>query len=259
MTKSARARFSASGSWRARICVELRLGHARAAPAPVRAAPRAGRRRRSPCRTPRRRRFRTARECRTASAGASPLLDDEARALMVDRGVDDRLERGQLVAIAEHRGRRARRDRPRRRASCRGSAPRSRATSAPPGPCSRRTSASASKTGMPASANIAATVDLPMPIDPVSASVIIACSLCQSSASWSRGASSPKKSLKLVAACSTSMSRPSTAASPRVAGRLDAAACRRVGHHVEHPAAGGHATEVAIEAVARRACRAAWR
>ena len=43
-----------------------------------------------------------------------------------------------------------------------------RATSAPPAPCSRRTSASASNTGTPARSNIAATVDLPIPIEPVS-------------------------------------------------------------------------------------------
>ena len=40
-----------------------------------------------------------------------------------------------------------------------------------------RTSASASNTGMPASANIAATVDLPMPIEPVSAILIMALKL----------------------------------------------------------------------------------
>ena len=41
------------------------------------------------------------------------------------------------------------------------------ATTRPAGPCSRWTAASASNTGTPSSANMTATVDLPMPIDPV--------------------------------------------------------------------------------------------
>ncbi len=40
----------------------------------------------------------------------------------------------------------------------------------------RRTVASASNTGIPARANIAATVDFPMPIEPVRASIFIAAS-----------------------------------------------------------------------------------
>ena len=40
-------------------------------------------------------------------------------------------------------------------------------SSAPPGPCKRCTAASASNTGTPSASNIAATVDLPMPIEPV--------------------------------------------------------------------------------------------
>ena len=50
---------------------------------------------------------------------------------------------------------------------CRETPPRSPATSAPPGPCSSCTAASASNTGTPSPRNIAATVDLPMPIEPV--------------------------------------------------------------------------------------------
>ena len=91
-----------------------------------------------------------------------------------DGGMDDRLERGQFG-----RGRRA----PRAASASRSTAPSrvvpgkarlDRLDQPPAGPCSARTSASASNTGMPASANIAATVDLPMPIDPVSAIVIMA-------------------------------------------------------------------------------------
>ena len=96
-------------------------------------------------------------------------------ALVVDRGMDDRLERGELVA-----DRRA----PRAASASRSTAPSrvvpgKRASIALDQRAARPLqrggpSASASNTGTPASANIAATVDLPMPIDPVSASVIMA-------------------------------------------------------------------------------------
>ena len=96
------------------------------------------RRRRSPCRTPRRRRFRTAAGCRTA-APAIAMLDDEAGALMM-RPRDGRSPR----ARPAHRGRRAppptrRRGRPRRRASCRGTRLDQRDQGPAAGPLQRRT------------------------------------------------------------------------------------------------------------------------
>ena len=92
----------------------------------------------------------------------------------MDRGVDDRLERGKLGRIAEHSSRqRVAVDdpvagRPREALLDRRDQP-------PAG--SLQAAASASNTGIPSSANIAATVDLPMPIDPVSASVIMRAAL----------------------------------------------------------------------------------
>ena len=76
------------------------------------------------------------------------------------------------------------------------SAPPIGSTSAPPGPCSRRTSASASNTGMPARSNIAATVDLPMPIEPVSAILIMRAISPRSRSAPSNGSSGMPRMVK---------------------------------------------------------------
>ena len=172
MTKSARARFSASGIWRARIASSL------AAVMPGRASTRArwtsaGAETTMTLSNAASPPVSNSKGMSNSNAGASPWSAMKRVALV--RGPRDgpappaRRARPGRPAPA----RQARRGRPRRRASCRESAPRS-PRPAPAGPCSRRTSASASNTGTPASSNIPATVDLPMPIDPVSASLIMA-------------------------------------------------------------------------------------
>ena len=103
-TKSARSRFSSSGSWRARICSNF------SAVMPGRASTR------SRCNRGRRGDDDDLVE-RLVAAGFEQqgdveqqrrrigMLDDEAGPLMVNRGMDDRFQRGEFVTVAEHRRR----------------------------------------------------------------------------------------------------------------------------------------------------------
>ena len=169
MTKSARARFSASGIWRARIessfsaVIPGRCEHARAlhlAPA-------------------RRRRHlvelllaavSNSSGMSNTSAGASAMLVDEAprarrgppdgRSLRARRAWRGSAEHDLRKALAVERS---------GADACRESSSPIFSTRAPPAPAAARTTASASNTGTPARSNIFATVDLPMPIEPVSA------------------------------------------------------------------------------------------
>ena len=97
------------------------------------------------------------------------MLENEARARGMNGRMNDRLERceivgvtknlpGKFLAIQTAIARRTPEPRPDRLDQLRSSSA-----------CRRRTTASASNKGIPARSNICATVDFPMPIDPVSA------------------------------------------------------------------------------------------
>ena len=98
------------------------------------------------------------------------MFEQERFALGGDRRVDDRFEPGELLGDCRTPALPSlSRDTP--SASVLPGKACSIAGTRPSGPCSARTSASASKTGTPAASNTAATVDLPMPIDPVSPTI----------------------------------------------------------------------------------------
>ena len=172
MTKSARARFSASGIWWPRMRRNFSGRHARAARGCGRAGSPGRRRRRRSCRPGPRRLSRTAGECRARPPARPHARRERPRAPAPPPGGP-----GPPAASAPRA-----RPAPARPASCDsrpagpvvpGNSASISATSAPSGPCRRWTAASASNTGTPSSANIRATVDLPMPIDPVRPRTII--------------------------------------------------------------------------------------
>ena len=145
------------------------------------------------------------------------MLDDEPGALMMDGGVDDRFQRRQLIAVRQYRRQRVSIDHP--FTVVPGSAPRS---AVPAG----RQALQLAHNGVGIEGWNAGLGKhrrdgrLAHADRPGERQRDHGLSLCQSSASRSRGASWPKNSLKLVAACSTSMPRPSTVCRPR-AGRHD--------------------------------------
>ena len=172
MTKSARARFSASGICRARICSNF------SAVMPGRASTRArwtsaGAETTAILSTCRQPPSSNSSGMSSRTSGAARCAARKACALARHRRMDQGLEPAQRLGVAEHGLGQRWRDRRRRRRSCPGNALRSRRPARPSGPCRRCTTASASNTGTPSSANICATVDLPMPIEPVRPRMII--------------------------------------------------------------------------------------
>ena len=166
MTKSARARFSASGSWWPRICRNFSGGHAGPGERAHALDLGIGRDHGDLVDLRPRRPSRTAAGCR-----APPPARPHARR-GTPRAPAPPPDGPEPRAAAALRARPA----PARPARCDSRPPAPvvpgkcasiSATSAPSGPCSRCTAASASNTGTPSSANIRATVDLPMPIEPV--------------------------------------------------------------------------------------------
>ena len=173
MTKSARARFSSSGIWRARIAVELGGGHAGPREHPraldfgrrgddddlVELAFAAGFEQQGNVEQQRRRIAMLGDE--TLARLAAPPDGRSLRARRARRGSSSTIcgERFAVERSVRDRAREtlADRARPARR----------------PGPAAGALSASASNTGTPARSNILATVDLPMPIEPVSAILIM--------------------------------------------------------------------------------------
>ena len=130
-------------------------------------------------------------------AGASAWSSDEARrAPRAPRDGRSPPARRARPGLAEHsRGQRVAveppvADRPGKRC------PMAAISSTSPSPCSRRTSASASNTGTPARSNILATVDLPMPIEPVSASLIMRRSAPRSRSAPSSGSNGMPRMVK---------------------------------------------------------------
>ena len=154
MTKSARARFSSSGIWRARIESSL----AAVMPGPLedarRAGPRAARTRRRPCRTRFSPPVSNSKGISNTSAGASRMAAMKRLARFAHCRVNDRLRarrawRGSASTIC---ARHSRSSVPQRTQP--GNSSPIFSTRPPPGPCSARTTASASNTGTPARSNI---------------------------------------------------------------------------------------------------------
>ena len=168
MTKSARRALLRVGHLAGKDRIELRHAHAGARRARARAGLRPARKRRRPCR------IRVSPPVSNRS-GISKTRAGLPRCSATNASRASRTAGWTIrSSAASFRGRQGRsrpgiRGRASRSARSRGIVRRSCRPDAPPGAWSCRTTASASNTGMPARSNIFATVDLPMPIDPVSA------------------------------------------------------------------------------------------